>query len=229
MNTTYKTYTERVSTITPTVLGYRLLPYSLGMSINLKAANSKFINGQYNGFLDINNIYRALYCDYMTVMGEFIFAILVCSTTYDEFKEECGSGNIFKARDELFENVSSKYKTQLFNSGSVDNTETKKDNRINVLYEIHKFAHYIHNATTDLPAYNIKETSKSEIESCPFEFEESVIDTLICNTTMTLNECLNRSITETVPVYLMQAHKNQHIEIVGKDLIEQMKAMKGIK
>ena len=202
----YKSFSERVSTITPTVLGYRLLPYSLGMAINLKEANSKFINGQYNGFLDINNIFNALITD-ESLAGEFVFAVLCCSNTYDEFKDECGSGNIMDTVKQLI-------------------TEIKYMN-INLLFEIHSFAHYLNNGTNGIPEYNVKEVK--EHSDNPFDYEETVISSLIENTSYTRNECYNLSVNETLSAYLVLAHKNGVIEITSQDTIEMMNQMKGNK
>ena len=199
----YKQYSSIVTNINPTILGYRLLPFSLGMVVILKEAQSKFITGEYNSFLDINHVFNAFKCD-STLIAEFIFAVLVCSNSYDEIKEEFGNGDFIKEYRQLMGRLA-----------------TYNDN---ILYEIHAFAHYIKNGTETVE-YNVKEQDGIEASN-PFEFESAVISSLMENTNYTRSECYNLPITETLTAYLMYAHKNGVIEIVSKELVELMKEMK---
>jgi hypothetical protein len=214
----YKPFTSLVSTITPTVLGYRLLPFSLGMSINLKEGKSKFITGEYNGLCDINKVFLALKHD-KTLIAEFIFAVLTCSNTYDEVKEEYANGEMVKEYQKLMKRLLKKPRKG----------NTKNQNKLwkpNLLYEIHRFCHYIKDGTDTL-AYAIKNKKETEIQSNPFEFEESVISTLLETTNYTRDECYNLPMTETQNAYLIRQHKNDVIVIIDKKTSELMELMKG--
>src|ERR1035437_8676367 len=100
----YTNYTDRVLAIMPDCIGFRLLPFSLGMSQILKASNSKFITGEYNSFLDINHIAQALITD-NSVISEFVYAVLVCSTTPDDFLKECSNGELRQAVTDTAERI----------------------------------------------------------------------------------------------------------------------------
>lgn len=202
MNQSYKSYTERVATITPSVIGYRLNPFSLGHSLLLKACGSKFVTGEYNGLCDINNIVTTLLTD-TNLVTEFVLAVLICSTTYDEFKEECSSGKIHETIKATKDTINGLY----------------------LLNEIHTFTHYIKQGT-NAPLYEVKE-NKDEVKTNPVEPEEAILSTLMTECGYTRNECLNLAMTETLSAYLLYAHKVGGIELISKEVAELTAKLKG--
>jgi hypothetical protein len=194
---TYKSYIERVATLTPSVIGYRLLPFNLGHSIALKSSKSKFISGEYNGFYDINSIYKSIITD-KSLIPEFVFAVLVCSITYDEFREEVNNGSFGKALEEVIKRL--------------------KTDKFYIVNEIHAFALYIQQGT-DAPLYDIKASDNdTEVVDSPIEPEENMLSTLMSDCGYTRNECLNLPLTETLSAYLLYAHKMGSIVIRSKAL-----------
>jgi hypothetical protein len=207
MDTTFKSFTDRVATITPTVLCYRLLPFSLGHSLNLKAVKSKFITGEYNSFCDINHIAEKLITD-KDLIAEFVVALLVCSNTYDDFKEEIGNGLIVNTIKELVKDI--------------------ENNKYNLLFSIHTFANYLKDGT-NAPLYELTGDSQNNITSTPVDTEEAIVSTLMENTNYTRNECWNLPLTETLSAYLLYAHKVGSVELISKEICDLKASMKGNK
>jgi hypothetical protein len=201
---TFKPYSQRITTLVPSCLGYRLLPFSLGQSLALKSSKSKFTSGEYNSLCDINYIAEALVNDH-SLIPEFVFAVLVCSTTYDEFMSECGNGNIASSVEEVIKHI--------------------KDNKINLLFEIHTFAHYLKSGT-DAPLYKVKEDDKDSVTTNPVEAEEAILSTLMSECGYTRDECLNLPLTETMSAYLLYAHKMGSIELESKEVFELKESLK---
>ena len=198
---TYKSYIERVATLTPSVIGYRLLPFNLGHSIALKSAKSKFLNGAYNDFCDINSIYKAVVTD-KTLVSEFVFAVLVCSTTYDDFREEVNNGSFVNTLEEVVERL--------------------KEDKFDIVQEIHCFALYLQQGT-DAPLYDVKKTDDNEVVAdSPIDPEENILSTLMSDCGYTRNECLNLPMTETLSAYLLYAHKMGSIILRSKAMNDLM-------
>jgi hypothetical protein len=170
-----------------------MLPLSLGHIILLKTAKSKFITGEYDLFCDINKIYEALVND-ITLIGEYAFAILVCSTTYDDFQEERGSGKIIEAIEQIKNNFK----------------------KFSLIKEIHNFAHYLRNGT-DIPDYQLKNKNESDISVNPVEPEESIIFTLMTECNWSRNDCYNLPLVESQSAYLLYAHKMETIVLISKE------------
>lgn len=200
---TYKTYTERILTPTPTILGLRLYPFTLGHSLLLKGVNSKFINGEYNKFLDVNTVAKHIVADF-NLIPEFVLALLICSTTYDEFKDEVNNGELGNVINILVADI--------------------KTAKVNFIEKIHAFAHYLKQGT-DLPLYYNCE-DKNTVKTTPIELEEAVLSTLMTNCGYTRNECLNLPMTETLSAYLLYAHSMGSIELIGKDVFDLTQKLK---
>jgi hypothetical protein len=207
MNEAYKSYSSRITTIPPILFGYRLLNFSLGHSIILKASNSKFVNGEYNKLCDINHIVLRLVSD-ESLLGEFAFALLVCSTTYDDFKEEVANCKFQEALNQMTNDIKGK-------GGK------------NLAFDILSFANYIKQGT-DAPLYEVKE-NENESKSIPIEPEEAIVSTLMTECNWTRNDCYNLPMTETLSAYLVYAHRMGSIELIDKDVYELQRKLKGIK
>ena len=72
MDSNYKSYADRVTTGTPSVLGYKLNPFTLGHSLLLKASQNSFITGAYNGCTNVNVIAQALVDNAPAILTDFI-------------------------------------------------------------------------------------------------------------------------------------------------------------
>jgi len=203
--TQYKTYTDRVLTLTPTVLAYRLKQFCLGHSMLLRAANSKFIDGTYNGFLDVNNIYKAFIVD-KELLPEFVFAVLVCSTTYKDFQEEIANGDFVTILQDTIKDLDTK----------------------TIVEQIHTFAHYLKNGT-NAPEYMICDNKKDDsVKGNVVSFEENILSTLMSDCGYTRDECINLPLTETLSAYLLYAHRMGSIELTSKEVFDMMNKAKGI-
>lgn len=196
---TYKSYTERIIQPTPIILGLKLLPFSLGMAILLKAADSKFLSGGLDKLTT------------KEIIVELVFGILVCSTTYDDFNEEINNGQ--------FDKYVKKYVQELVG-------EINSSKEFNIFDKISQFANYL-KAGTVAPLYEIKESDKNSVSSNPIEPEEAIISTLMTDCGYTRNECLQLPLTETLSAYLLHAFKQGAIDLVGKDVFALKKKMKG--
>lgn len=193
----YKSYTERILTPTPTILGLRLMPYTLGHSIILKSANSKFITG---GLRD---------CENRELIAELVFALLVCSTSYDDFKQE------------VYQDRFSSYLTEYVNRLTAEIAGSKE---FNLFEKINAFASYLRNGTST-PLYYVTEDS-NEIKNNPIEFEEAIVSTLMSECNFTRDECLNLPLVETLSAFLLYAHKQGTVELISKDVWELKERMK---
>ena len=194
----YHSFTDCMLRITPSVLGYKLKPFTLGHSIILKGVKSKFLTGEYKGLADINHVIALIVTD-DSVINELALAVLICSTSHDEFMDEV---NTDKFKDELKELAVS-----------------VRDNKIDLAKEVHLFAHYLKRGTI-APQYQVKNKNEGDIENNVLEFEQAVISTLMTECGYTRNECLNLPLSETLSAYLLYAHKMGSIEILGKDVYE---------
>lgn len=193
----YKSYTDRILTPLPTILGLKLVPYTLGHSILLKSASSKFAVG---GFKD---------CSDKELISELVFALLVCSTSYDDFKQEV-------YQDKFTRNMR-RYVAQLL-------SEVKASKEFNLLAKINSFASYLRNGTST-PLYYVTENG-SDISSSAIEFEEAIISTLMAECNFTRDECLNLPLTETLSAYLLFAHKQGTVELISKEVYQIKERMK---
>jgi hypothetical protein len=202
----FTTYAERLTVLQPIVCGYKLNPLTIGHLILLKSANSKFVGSDYTGFTSIDDVYKALIID-KTLIGEFAYALLVCSTTFDEFKDECNSFQFNEAFDEC--------KLTLLSLG------------IDIAKEIHKFAHYL-KAGTKMPLYYVKEDKNSETvsssTSSPITNEENIISTLMSECNYTRSECMNLPYTEIFSAFILYAHKRGVVEIMSENLYTMLEA-----
>jgi hypothetical protein len=195
----FKSYTDRITTPNPIILGLKLLPYTLGHSILLKSANSKFVNEGLKG------------CTDKEVIGELVFALLVCSTTYDEFKEEIATGK--------FNTNFQGYIKKLIK-------DVKNSKEFNLFTKIGAFASYLRSGTST-PLYYVTE-DESEIINNPIEFEEAIISTLMSECNYTRFDCLNLPLVETLSAFLIYAHKQGSIELISKEVYEIKERMKNV-
>jgi len=204
MNTTYSTYTERVLIATPAILGYQLKYFSLGHCLILKGSNSRFINGVYN-FITKDDIARRLGLD-LGIIPEFVFAIIACSTSYDEFKDDITNGEFTKVLNDMVETIKT-YDIQT------------------IIDSIYAFVLYL-NKGTEAPSFIPKNDESVEVSSSPVSNEENIMSTLMTDCGYTRNECLNLPLTETLSAYLLYAHKMDKIMLVSKEVYELTKKMK---
>lgn len=210
---TFKSYTERVViTETPTILGIKLLPFSLGHSMLLKRHGSIFISGGFEGLKNSE------------LITELIFAALVCSVTYDDFQKEVHTGQ--------FQNELNKYIDCLNQSLGTKQNRWKRLFRIpikspvNIIMEVVKFTTYLIQGS-EVQKYNTVE--KDTVSNNPAEFEESILNTLMTECNWTRNDVLNLPYTETLAAYMLFAHKQGVINLVSKEEWELKQRMKGIK
>jgi len=227
----YKPFTERVMQATPEILSLRMRPLTLGHIMILKAAGSKFLVG------DIKE------CDALGLIQELIFAALVCSTTYDDFKDEIHNGKLVDNVKEFSEKLmvdlgETKFKKFLRNwfrkyaPSYVYLLKPKYPSYFNILDHIREFVDYVNNGTT-APLYVVKESSKEGSKdgnrNNPVEPEEAIISTLMSECGYNRNECLNLPLTEVLSAYLLHAHKQEAIVLISKDTSDLMEQMKGNK
>jgi hypothetical protein len=195
----YKSYTDRIIQPTPIILGLKLNEFTLGHAMLLKSAKSKFLCG---GIKDLT---------IQELVVELVFALLVCSTTYDDFKEEIQSG-------EITENIKEYVQTL---------TKEIKDSESFCLFKkVSQFIQYLKGGTT-APQYQIKERDESTITDNPIEPEEAIISTLMTDCGYTRNECLELPLTETLSAYLLYAYKQGTISLLSKEFLELKERMKG--
>jgi hypothetical protein len=169
----------------------------------LKSAKSKFINGEYDSFLNTDAIIDTMFNDSHNLIGEFVFAVIVCSTTYDDFKDDVTSGEFVKVLNELKETVNKQTST-LINS-------------------IHEFAHYLHQGT-QAPLVQPKPNADNlDNIASP---EEAMMATLMGELGYTRDECLNLPLTETLSAYLLYAHKMDAVELIGTDALDAIERLK---
>jgi len=198
---TYKSYAERVIQPTPTILGLKLLNFTLGHSMLLKTAKSRFMLG---GLKELDD---------RGIIGELIFGLLVCSTTYDSFIEEMNDGS--------FKEYLNKYVADLIE-------EIKSSSMFNLYSKINMFANYIKDGTST-PYYYTAEDAKNDVSICPVEIEQSIISTLMSECNYTRDECLNVPLTETLSAYLLYAHKQGTVNLQSKEEYELQLRLKGAK
>ena len=201
---TFIPYSQRNAILTPICLGYQLLPFSLGHSLALKSAGSKFTNGEYNTLCNVTNIMYRILAD-KTLIPEFVYAVMVCSTTYDDLKAECSTGEFQKEVSKVVKRI--------------------EDNNYDLMSEIHRFAHYLKNGT-DAPIFKPMEESNGSIITNPVEAEEAIISTLMSECGYTRNECYTLPLTETMSAYLLYAHKMGSIELVSKEVFDLKQSLK---
>lgn len=195
----FKSYTERVIIPQPTVLGLRLHPFTLGHSMLLKSANSVFIVGGIEQ-LTIKDL-----------IGELVFALLVCSTDYDTFLKEANSKD--------FADYVAGYVEAL-------NEEIEAADVFNLYDKLTMFRQYIKDGTST-PYYYQSADSSSDISTNPVEIEQSIISTLMADCNYTRSECLNLPLTETLSAFLLYAHKQGTINLKSKQEHELEQRLKG--
>lgn len=212
---TFKTYSERVLTPSPVVLGLRLRPFTLGHSILLKRHQSKFIVGDLK---ECGSDGEIIY--------ELVFAALVCSTTYDDFLKEVSEGTFEKNAGNYIKwfckQAGLKKKTVLSRVVSL----FKKSKPFNLIGEVGIFCNYLKNGTTPPLSYPKK---SDNVNNSPIEIEEAMISTLMQEYGYSRDECLNLPLTETLSAYLLHAHKQGVIDLIGKEEWELRQQMKGTK
>lgn len=198
----FSTYTERVLQSPPTVFGYKLLPLTLGHTMLLKAAHSHFMFGDFNSLDELK---------ISELIIELTLAILICSSTYDEFLNEMHTGEIQSVLKEMVE-----HSTRL----------SEIADGFNVYDEKNKFIHYLKNGII-APDYKIKGGSNSDIKQNPIEPEQAMVATLMsADCGFSRNECYNLPLSETLSAYILYAYKNDAIEITSKELHELMERKK---
>lgn len=196
----YTSFADRIFSPTPEILGLKLLPFTLGHSILLKSANSKFVVG---GLKD---------CTLQETITELVFAILVCSVSYQEFKDEVQSGTL-----PLF---LKQYAEDLLK-------QVKKVKEFNIFDKVNSFVLYLQRGTSTALFYN-KESNDDVSKPNPIELEESIIATLMSECNFTRDECLNLPLTETLASFLIYAHKQGAIELISKQEFELTQKLKGL-
>lgn len=189
---TYKSYAERIIQPAPTIMGLRLLPFSLGHSMILKTAKSIFMLGGLEGLSD------------RQVIGELVFGLLVCSTSYDDLIAEMNNG--------AFKTYLAEYVTKL-------TKEIKDTDLFNLHAKINMFVNYIRDGTST-PYYYPASDSTSDVSICPIEIEQSIQSTLMSECKYTRNECLNLPLTETLSAFLLFAHKQGTVVLKSRDEYE---------
>lgn len=188
----YKSYADRTIQATPTILGLRLLPFTLGHSMILKTAKSCFMVG---GIDKLSN---------REVIGELVFGLLACSTTYDDFISEMNSG--------AFEGYLKEYVRRL-------ESEVKGTKMFNLFDKINMFARYIKEGTST-PYYYPAKDSEHDVSICPVEIEQSILSALMSECNYSRNECLNLPLTETLSAFLLYAHKQGTVSLKSREEYE---------
>jgi hypothetical protein len=198
----FTTYTDRVLHSTPTIMGLKLLTLTLGHVMLLKSMRSRFISGGIAG-LAIQDL-----------ITEFVLALFVCSTTYDDFLKEVET-------DKLSVNLN-KYVKSLV-------SEVKTSNDFCLFLKVRQFVNYIQ-AGTSGPLYEVKNNNGgNDITDNPLESEEIIKNTLMTECGYTRNECLNLPLTEVLSDYLVWQYKQENIDLISKDVYDIIQSMKGKK
>lgn len=219
MNDSYSTYTDRVLQPTPVIMGLKLLPFTLGHSMILKRAKSEFMVGSIESLQALNNNAMIL---------ELVFAIMVCSTTYDELQTEIHNGNFNNEVKKYFKFIRKqlnlpKYKWQMWLRRIIKKLfPFLKDKKpFFLVAEVKTFLDYI-KAGTSAPSYEVNKT-ESDIQTNPIEPEEAIISTLMTDCGFSRSECLNLPLSETLSAYLLYAYKQGTIDLLSKEVVELMK------
>ena len=197
-NTNYTTYIDRVIQPPPVVLGLRLKPLSLGHVILLKSAKSRFITGELK---DIT---------YQQLIGELVFALMVCSVSFDEFNDEVNAGR--------FEDSLTEYVTRI-------SDEVKEAKDFNLHLEVNRFVKYIKDGT-DSPLHF--ESNAGGTSDYPIDVEQSIIHTLMSKCNWILDDCYNRPLTETISAYLLYAHEQGAVRLISRNVADIMKQLEGL-
>jgi len=198
---TYKDYTKQVLQLTTPVMGLRLYPFSLGHAMILKKEDSMFMRDKIDETLTDRDL-----------IAELVFAVLVCSTTYDEFMEETRSGELQKNLVEYVNKTVEEIEaTELFS----------------LQIEIQLFVQYIKNGTTPPYYYEVCNNSGADISVNPIAVEHSIKSILMTECNYTREECLNLPYNETLADFILYAHKQGTLNIISKEECELMEKLKG--
>ena len=217
----FKTYSERIISPTPAILGLKLIPYTLGHSMLLKSAKSVFVCGGMEK-LDMRHL-----------IGELVFAILVCSTTYDEFLVEMNNGEFVKYMNQYVSAINDEILKLKDKKPSKKRKRftIKKDvsldglNRINLLDKIAQFTQYIKDGTSP-PMYYPASGDENNVSNNPVELEQSIISTLMSECNFTRSECFNLPLTETLAAYLLYAYRQGAVRLESKEVFELRQRLK---
>jgi hypothetical protein len=209
MNESYKSFTDLILAPTPTVLGLKMLPYTLGHAILLKKAKSIFVMGGVEG------------CSNNQILTELVFACLVCSVPYEQFNQEVESGEIEKL---IVEYVGCVYRG-MCESKTI---KTPDDLLNSIVQEVVLFADYLKQGTST-PQFDVilKEGQSESVGTNAIEFEQSILAALMSECNHTRDECLNLPLNETLSAYLLLGHNRGVIELISKEIYtlkEKMKA-----
>jgi len=217
---TFKSYTERVITIPPVIGGYRLKPFSLGHTMLLKSVNSKFLSDDYAGLCNINTVFEFLVCD-LTLIGEFALAILICSTTFEDFMEEVNNGEFGNALEQI--------RTEILGNPAVVDAkgaiiEKAVEPMSDLPYQIHRFAHYLKQGTVT-PKYNIRKSDS--ITTSPIEPEVIIQSKLMSEFGWTMEQTYNRPFTQAISSYFLYLHENsEDFKLESKEVFELKQKLK---
>src|SRR5580692_13111769 len=162
-NESYKSFADVILSPTPTILGLKLHPYSLGHQIHLKNAKSCFVGDNFFKLKDSK------------ILVELIVALLICSTDYDTFRGEFERGELPQMISEY---------VPVVNKALRDNGKNKTKEQVAeaIANEVEIFIRYINQGTTTQAFDKIKQHD-SEFKPNPIDFEQSMKDSLMteCN------------------------------------------------
>lgn len=205
---TYKSFTDVILNQTPTILGLKLQPYSLGHQIHLKNAKSCFVGDNFFKLKDSQ------------ILCELILALLICSTDYDSFRVEYEQGKLPQMIADYIPSV---------NKAIRNNKEliTKEKLAEAIANEVDIFVQYINKGTT---TQNFVAPKKDDdnFKPNPIDFEQTMLDTLIVECKYSRSEALNLPMTETLSAFLLLGYKREYINIQSKEVWLLKRKMKGL-
>lgn len=216
----FTTYTERLLVPTPALLGYHLKPFSLGHSMALREIDSKFISGEYNQLDEKKNIIYLLALEHLCVQNdktkqaryqliiEFVSAMIICTTTYDDYKNDVELGKIPELIKEFMDLTLALDVQDLVDT-------------------IHRFCLYIQKGTA-APKFNPIATDDS-FKGAVVMPEQSIKEDLMSKCGYTRSEALDLPFTETYSSYLYHRHSRCDIELTSQTEYEIIQAAKGKK
>ena len=200
-NDIYQSFTDVILTPTPTILGLKLHPYSLGMQIHLRNANSCFVG---NNFFKLKD---------SQILCELILALFICSTDYDSFRVEYEQGQIPQLIADYVPSVRQAIQKQKESKDILNNDDLAKA----IAGKVDLFIQYINKGTTTQQFVTLKKDKDGFEKPNPIDFEQIMLDALMTECKYTRQEALNLPMTETLSAFLLLGHKRECIEIESKE------------